>query len=170
MPLGDERYNKSKDSPGFSSSPGRTISNITFRNIGCRLSRYDNIRIAGYDASRQVTGVTFEDLAINGRTIPDTADVPSEINEFTSGIRFTATGTAVGSRTVMAPSARVYNSPGTVTLTDLTGRPIRTIKASPWRGVDQWNGIKPGVYFYRAGGTGSQHLGKIVILPNGGAF
>lgn len=60
----------------FATAPGRGIENILFRNV-----RYDGRHaeisiISGYDETRAVRGVVFEDLRINGLLIAD--DMPEK--------------------------------------------------------------------------------------------
>ena len=64
-------YNKK-----YCSAPGRGIQNITLRNIAYRGSAPNMGIIAGYDQSRMVKNVRFENLTINGKLISD--DMPGK--------------------------------------------------------------------------------------------
>lgn len=64
-------YNKK-----YCSAPGRGIQNITLRNIAYRGSVPNMGIIAGYDQSRMVKNVRFENLTINGKLISD--DMPGK--------------------------------------------------------------------------------------------
>jgi len=57
-------YNKK-----YASAPGRGIENITFRNISYHGSRANISILEGYDATRGIQAVIFENLTINGRLI-----------------------------------------------------------------------------------------------------
>ena len=64
-------YNKK-----YCSAPGRGIQDITLRNIAYRGSVPNMGIIAGYDQSRMVKNVRFENLTINGKLISD--DMPGK--------------------------------------------------------------------------------------------
>lgn len=64
-------YNKK-----YCSAPGRGIQDITLRNIAYRGSAPNMGIIAGYDQSRMVKNVRFENLTINGKLISD--DMPGK--------------------------------------------------------------------------------------------
>lgn len=64
-------YNKK-----YCSAPGRGIQDITLRNIAYRGSAHNMGIIAGYDQSRMVKNVRFENLTINGKLISD--DMPGK--------------------------------------------------------------------------------------------
>ena len=64
-------YNKK-----YCSAPGRGIQDITLRNIAYRGSVPNMGIIAGYDQSRMVKNVRFENLIINGKLISD--DMPGK--------------------------------------------------------------------------------------------
>ena len=60
----------------YCTAPGRSVENVTLRNI-----RYNGAQpymsvIAGYNEQRRVSGITFEGLKINGQTIYD--DMPGK--------------------------------------------------------------------------------------------
>lgn len=56
----------------YCAAPGRTVENITFRNIRYRGKTPYMSVINGYDEERKVKGIVFEDLKINGTKIHDT--------------------------------------------------------------------------------------------------
>ena len=64
-------YNKK-----YCSAPGRGIQDITLRNIAYRGSAPNMGIIAGYDQTRMVRNIRFENLTINGKQISD--DMPGK--------------------------------------------------------------------------------------------
>ena len=87
-------YNKK-----YCSAPGRGIQDITLRNIAYRGSAPNMGIIAGYDQSRMVKNVRFENLTINGKLISDgmpgkprwykTADMANiYVNDHVEGLTF----------------------------------------------------------------------------------
>ena len=87
-------YNKK-----YCSAPGRGIQDITLRNIAYRGSAPNMGIIAGYDQSRMVKNVRFENLTINGKLISDdmpgkprwykTADMANiYVNDHVEGLKF----------------------------------------------------------------------------------
>ncbi len=60
-------YNKK-----YCTAPGRGIENITLRNIAYTGSNPNMGIIAGYDQSRKVKNIRFENLTLNGKLISDT--------------------------------------------------------------------------------------------------
>ncbi len=55
----------------YCAAPGSVIENILFKNIEYNGDRSDLSLIIGYDESRKVKGVTFDNLVINGEHIHD---------------------------------------------------------------------------------------------------
>ena len=56
----------------YCTAPGRGIENITFRNISYKGENAPNMGIiAGYDQSRKVKNIHFENFSINGKVISD---------------------------------------------------------------------------------------------------
>lgn len=87
-------YNKK-----YNTSPGKGIENIYFKDIAYYGNRANLSIIAGYDETRQVKNITFENLRINGKVITDkmqdkpvwykTGDMSKFfIGEHVDGIRF----------------------------------------------------------------------------------
>ncbi|KPM45623.1 hypothetical protein AK830_g956 [Neonectria ditissima] len=85
----------------WTTAPGRGIRNVTFKNIDLNMenSRVVNpSQILGFDATRKVEDVTFENLRIGGECIHDSMQkprwfmvsdfVPMFINEHTTNVRF----------------------------------------------------------------------------------
>ncbi len=60
----------------YCTAPGRGVSDVTFRNIRYRGQAPYLAVINGYDEQRKVTGIRFEGLKINRRTISD--DMPGK--------------------------------------------------------------------------------------------
>jgi len=83
----------------YNISPGRGIENIYFKDISYNGYRVNLSIIAGYDETRQIKNITFENLRINGKVISDnmpdkpawykTGDMANFfIGEHVNGIRF----------------------------------------------------------------------------------
>lgn len=64
-------------------APGRGVYNVLFKDIDYRGSRSEMSVIAGYDDSRPVSGITFENLRINGVRIAD--DMPGKPKWYKTG-------------------------------------------------------------------------------------
>jgi hypothetical protein len=86
----------------YNASPGRGIENVYFKNIAYNGSHADHSVIAGYDDSRLVKNVVFENLVINGTLISDQMKKPGWyktsdmarffVGEHVEGIEFRAPG------------------------------------------------------------------------------
>ena len=61
----------------YCTAPGRGIEDVTFKNITYRGSHANISIIEGYDETRRVRNVTFENLVINGREISWRMDKPA---------------------------------------------------------------------------------------------
>jgi hypothetical protein len=53
----------------YAKAPGRGIENVTFKNLSYRGTRATPSIITGYDESRTIRNVVFENLTINGREV-----------------------------------------------------------------------------------------------------
>ena len=84
---------------GYNTSPGGGIENIYFKNISYHGDKANLSIINGYDETRQIKNITFENLRINGKVISDnmpdkpgwykTGDMANFfIGEHLNGIRF----------------------------------------------------------------------------------
>jgi hypothetical protein len=60
----------------YNTSPGRGIKNVTVRNLSYRGTRAGTAIMDGYDETRGIEFVRFENLTINGRLISDTMKKP----------------------------------------------------------------------------------------------
>lgn len=60
----------------YSTSPGRGIENVLFRNITYNGTQAEQSILAGYDDQRGVRDIVFENLVINGRAINDATPKP----------------------------------------------------------------------------------------------
>jgi hypothetical protein len=86
----------------YNTSPGRGIENIYFKNITYNGSHSDHSVIAGYDGTRMIKNVVFENLVINGTLITDQMSKPGWyktsdmarffVGEHVEGIEFRAHG------------------------------------------------------------------------------
>ncbi len=72
--------------PKYDKKPGRKIENITFRNVTYDGYGESKSVVKGYDAGREVTGVTFENVKINGVLLDSLKDF--ETNEYIHDIKF----------------------------------------------------------------------------------
>ncbi|KAJ5646180.1 hypothetical protein N7490_002552 [Penicillium lividum] len=84
----------------YNTSPGRGISNVSFRVLSYTGKKLRNAIMAGYNDTRIIDGVTFENLTINGLQLGNTmskpawyevADfIPMYVNEHVKNLNFTA--------------------------------------------------------------------------------
>ncbi len=72
----------------YSLSPGRGIANVTLRDIRAAGGPLNAPVIAGFDASRRVTGVTIERLTIGGRRIDNAAAADLTTGSFADRVTF----------------------------------------------------------------------------------
>ncbi|MNI79934.1 hypothetical protein D3C73_1364270 [compost metagenome] len=72
----------------YNPAPGKGISDIVFRRIRYTGANVNPNRIYGFDRERPVSGVSFEDLYINGEAVLDAVQGNFEINEWAEGITF----------------------------------------------------------------------------------
>jgi hypothetical protein len=61
----------------YNTSPGRGISNVTIRNLNYRGTHAGTAIMVGYNETRGIEYVKFENLTINGKVISDTMKKPS---------------------------------------------------------------------------------------------
>ncbi|MBW8781303.1 MAG: endo-polygalacturonase [Verrucomicrobia bacterium] len=88
----------------YCTSPGRGIEDVTFRNITYTGSHAEQSVICGYDETRKVRNVTFENLSINGVVIADDMKKPGWfktsdmarffVGDYVEGLKFVASGGA----------------------------------------------------------------------------
>lgn len=72
--------------PRYCTGPGRGVENIIFRNI-TYTGHTDNWgTVHGYDASRMVRNITFENVIVNGKRARNTTDLRLDIGAFVEGI------------------------------------------------------------------------------------
>lgn len=86
----------------YCTSPGRGIEDVIFRNIAYNGSRAEQSVICGYDETRKVRNVTFENLSINGVVISDDMKKPGWfktsdmarffVGDYVEGLRFVSRG------------------------------------------------------------------------------
>ncbi len=72
--------------PKYNKTPGRKIENVTFRNIAYDGYGESKSEIKGYDDTRTVSGVTFDNVRVNGKKITSLNDFIT--NEYIHNIRF----------------------------------------------------------------------------------
>jgi hypothetical protein len=69
-------------------SPGGPVKNIIFRNISYNGRNANPSVLKGYDAARNIDGVIFENLRINGKLIASEGEGNFKIGSFAQNIRF----------------------------------------------------------------------------------
>ncbi|KAH7176087.1 pectin lyase fold/virulence factor [Dactylonectria macrodidyma] len=92
------------DNKMYTTAPGRGVRNVTFKNITFNTAESKDVnpsQIMGYDATRKVENVTFENLKIDGKLIHDQMEkprwfmvadfVPVFVNEHVSNVKFIVT-------------------------------------------------------------------------------
>lgn len=67
----------------YCAAPGRVIENVLFKDITYNGRNAELSLIAGYDEERKVSGITFENLIINGKRISD--DMPGKPKWYKTG-------------------------------------------------------------------------------------
>ncbi|MCK0473668.1 glycosyl hydrolase family 28 protein [Halalkalibacter sp. APA_J-10(15)] len=72
----------------YNPAPGTSISNIHFENIDYRGITENPSRIYGYDKGREVEGVTFKNVSINGKVVMNEEEANISSNHFTKNITF----------------------------------------------------------------------------------
>jgi hypothetical protein len=75
----------------YSASEGKRVENITFNNVSCNVTPSLNNYIHGFGTDRLVSGITFNNLMINGSLIHNAAEGNFDVNEFTENIQFVVT-------------------------------------------------------------------------------
>ncbi len=72
--------------PKYSKLPGQKIENVTFRNITYNGYGESKSEIKGYDDTRTVSDVTFDNVRVNGQKLTGLKDFIT--NEYIHDIRF----------------------------------------------------------------------------------
>jgi hypothetical protein len=90
-------------------SPGRGINNVYFKNVSYTGSNTSGNPITGYDATRRIQNVTFENLIVNGTLITNAAQGNITTNGYTNDINFTASGDPVPVAQTQFPSPAPIN-------------------------------------------------------------
>jgi polygalacturonase len=70
----------------YSSGAGRGIENITFRNIDYNGCCENPSVIEGFDESRMIRNISFENIVINGKRIKSFEEAGIKVGKFTGGI------------------------------------------------------------------------------------
>jgi hypothetical protein len=70
----------------YNPSPGRSIENITLRDVEYVGGTPNPSRIHGYDGERAVEGVHIENLRIGGRLVDRLDDPAFDVNEFARSV------------------------------------------------------------------------------------
>lgn len=61
----------------YNTSPGRGIANVTVKDLSYTGTNANPAIFVGYDEDRTISGVTFENLKINGEVVSDTMQKPA---------------------------------------------------------------------------------------------
>jgi hypothetical protein len=79
----------------YNTAPGRGVNNVYFKNISYNGSGEAISQIEGYDGTRMIKNITFENLRMNGKLILD-ASGNINIGNYTQNVQFIATPSVVG--------------------------------------------------------------------------
>ena len=88
---------------------GRGINNVYFKNVSYTGSGTGTNSIDGYDSTRKIQNITFENLKINGTVITNAAQGNFTTNAYNSNINFIASGDPVPAATPQFPSPAAIN-------------------------------------------------------------
>ncbi|WP_307602086.1 discoidin domain-containing protein [Paenibacillus sp. V4I9] len=89
--------------------PGRGINNVHFKNLSYTGSGTGGNPIEGYDSTRKIQNITFENLKMNGTVITNAAQGNFTTNGNTSNINFIASGDPVPEAIPQFPSPAPIN-------------------------------------------------------------
>jgi hypothetical protein len=70
----------------YSSGAGRGIENVTFRNIYYTGCGENPSVIEGFDESRMIRNVSFENIVINGKRMKSLEEAEIKVGKFTGGL------------------------------------------------------------------------------------
>lgn len=82
----------------YAQAPGRSIEDLRFRNLSYNGTRANLSIIAGYDDTRGIRNVVFEDLSINGRLITKADQARIYIGDHVEGLEFRSSGAPSGQK------------------------------------------------------------------------
>jgi len=77
------------DNPKYSTGAGRSIENVSFKNISYNGYGVNPSVIEGYTQTNKVSNIVFENLRINGKLILNADSVNFCIGKFVDGLKFT---------------------------------------------------------------------------------
>jgi polygalacturonase len=80
----------------YNTAPGRGVNNVYFKNVSYNGTDEATSQIAGYDTTRMVINVTFENLRVNGKLILDAPTGNINIGRYTQNVQFMATPSVSG--------------------------------------------------------------------------
>jgi hypothetical protein len=157
--------------------PYGTLSNIHFKNIQIDPPSAGNY-ITGYDATHEISNITFENLTIGGHVIRNLGEANIVANSFTSNIKFVTSNTAVDggfeaqtTSTLSAPWSSTGSGAFGVDLYDgnySTGRNngwITSTTAAQWNEIHQLVTVSPNTtYKLSADIEGSSNIGNNFCL------
>ncbi len=76
--------------PALNKQPGTSVNSVLFRDIGYQGHRDSPSHVDGYDPSREVRNVTFENLIYNGTTVLDPSAGNIVVGPFVRNVVFRA--------------------------------------------------------------------------------
>jgi hypothetical protein len=71
------------------------MSNITFKNITSYSGGSNEIRLHGKDSAHTISGVTFENIVINGQTVSSFQDSHFKVNSFVNNLKLLSGGVTI---------------------------------------------------------------------------
>jgi hypothetical protein len=88
----------------YATAPGRGIEDISFRNVSYEGSHANLSIISGYNESRRIKGVLFEDLKINGNLVHNADQARFHVGEHVDEVVFQTTGDKPAAQLVAQPT------------------------------------------------------------------
>ncbi len=76
------------ENPKYTTGAGRNIENIVFRNVSYNGVGANMSVIEGFNDERRVKGITFQNLRINGKLIPDAESAGIKIGKYVEDVKF----------------------------------------------------------------------------------
>jgi polygalacturonase len=86
----------------YNTAPGRGVNNVYFKNISYNGTDEATSQIAGYDTTRMVRNVTFENLRVNGKLILDAPSGNLNVGRYTQNVQFMATPSLSGEPVIIS--------------------------------------------------------------------
>lgn len=74
--------------PKYGNGAGRSIENVTFKNISYKGALPNPSVIVGYDAQRKISNVLLKNFNINGKVVLNQEQANMKVGQYTEGLRF----------------------------------------------------------------------------------